>query len=190
VAKLEGMRAELGDASIMLQYFHNEGVNSGPLIGPLYDISQKVCVYYSYLSSAHTDLHRLQVTATFVASFDHKVRRHAVKRGIAQDLKSMILECCTVSAKARQAAFTSLDTTFSSFPVLLCDSELLIAMLECLTLLRNACESEMDDEVGTPRPTLLLLLADDSISVQCCLRIRIQTRPHSIDSARQLRSPK
>lgn len=42
VAKLECMRAELGDPSIILQYFHNEGVNHGPLIGPLYDIAEKV----------------------------------------------------------------------------------------------------------------------------------------------------
>lgn len=42
VVKLEGMRAELGDPSVMPQYFHNEGVNRGPLIGPLNDISEKV----------------------------------------------------------------------------------------------------------------------------------------------------
>lgn len=36
------MRAELGDPSVMPQYFHNEGVNRGPLVGPLNDISEKV----------------------------------------------------------------------------------------------------------------------------------------------------
>lgn len=44
VAKLECMRAELGDPSVILQYFHNEGVNKGPLIGPLNDISERVRV--------------------------------------------------------------------------------------------------------------------------------------------------
>lgn len=36
------MRAELGDPSVMLHYFRNEGVNRGPLLGPLNDISGKV----------------------------------------------------------------------------------------------------------------------------------------------------
>lgn len=87
------------------------------------------------------------MTETFITSFDHKVRRHAVKRSIAQDLKSMVLQCCSTSVKARRAALRSLDSIFASFPVLLCDSVLLTTMLESITILRNACESEMDDEV-------------------------------------------
>lgn len=91
-------------------------------------------------------------------SFDHKVRRHAVKRSIAQDLISMILECCTTSSWARKAALKSLDTIFAAFPVLLCDSALLVTMLECLTILRNACESEMDDEVSSSISSIRLAL--------------------------------
>ena len=60
----------------------------------------------------------------------------------------MVLECCSTSAKGRQAALKSLDAIFAAFPVLLCDSKLLVTMLESLTILRNACESEMDDEVS------------------------------------------
>lgn len=85
---------------------------------------------------------------SFKTAFDLKVRRHNVTRSIAQDLKAMVLICCGTSAKARKVALRSLDAIFGAFPVLLCDSTLLVAMLECLTLLRNACESEMDDEVG------------------------------------------
>lgn len=88
------------------------------------------------------------MTEAFITSFDHKVRRHAVKRSIAEDLKSMVLECCSTSAKGRQAALKSLDAIFAAFPVLLCDSNFLVTMLESLTILRNACESEMDDEVS------------------------------------------
>lgn len=146
VAKLEGMRAELGDPSVMLQYFHNEGVNRGPLIRPLNDISEKVIEQFQ-VTCAPADA-GLQVTETFITSFDHKVRRHAVKRSIAEDLKSMVLECCATSRHARGAALKSLDAIFAAFPVLLCESALLVTMLESLTILRNACESEMDDEVS------------------------------------------
>ena len=44
VAKLEMMRAELGDPSEMLNYFHNEGVNSGSLAQPLHEIAHKVSI--------------------------------------------------------------------------------------------------------------------------------------------------
>lgn len=42
VQKLESMRAEQGDPSVILQYFDNDGVNTGPLAGPLDDVAQKV----------------------------------------------------------------------------------------------------------------------------------------------------
>ena len=42
VARLEAFRAELGNPAVMLDYFHNEGVNNGALAGPLVEISQKV----------------------------------------------------------------------------------------------------------------------------------------------------
>lgn len=68
VAKLESMRAELGDPSLMLQYFHNEGVNRGPLVGPLNDISQKAS--YSRLAAC-TFLRSLTVVS------EHRLPSHS-----------------------------------------------------------------------------------------------------------------
>lgn len=130
VARLEMMRAELGDPSQMLNYFHNDGVNNGPLASPLADIA--ACV-----------------TEAFRHSFGQRVRRHSVKPIIARYIKNMILECSHRNLQARKAAIKSLDAIFAAFPVLLCDSGLLKGILESLTLLRNACEGEFDDEVGS-----------------------------------------
>ena len=91
-----------------------------------------------------------KVTDAFIDGFGRRVRQHAVKRTVANLLKIMILQCCHSSSKARKAAFTSLDAIFAVFPVLLCDSSLLGGILESLTLLRDACDSEYDDEVSTP----------------------------------------
>lgn len=88
----------------------------------------------------------------------------------------MILQCCATYPQARKAALKSLDVIFASFPVLMCDSSLLVTMLECLTILRNACESEMDDEVSigsteglAPVREVLIMTA----TVQCELRVQV-----------------
>lgn len=128
VARLESFRAEAGDPSIMLEYFHNEGVNHGVLAAPLVEVSEKV-------------------TAVFNRSLGEKVRQHAVRPDVSQRLQAMLLQCCHAHKQTRQAATRSLDSIFTAYPVLLCDSPLLTCMLEALTLLRKACECEMDDEV-------------------------------------------
>lgn len=129
VARLETFRAELGDPSFVLRYFHNPGVNNGPLAGPLAEIATRV-------------------TEAFIRSFGQRVRRHGVMSSSASRLKEMVLQCSNTHLKARIAAIKSLDSIFAVFPILLCDATLLRGILDSLTLLRDACESEMDDEVS------------------------------------------
>lgn len=89
-----------------------------------------------------------QVTSSFLASFGHRVRQHAVNKTVAAHLKSMILACSHSAAKKRRAAIKALDSIFTVFPVLLCDATIVRTLLESLTLLRDACEGEFDDEVS------------------------------------------
>ena len=130
VARLESYRAESGDPSIMLEYFHNEGINNSTLSAPLMEVSERV-------------------TGVFNRSLGERVRMHAVRPAISQRIQAMVLQCCHAHKQTRQAAVRSLDSIFTAFPVSLCDSPLLTCILESLTLLRNACECEMDDEVRT-----------------------------------------
>lgn len=95
--------------------------------------------------------------ASFLASFGQSVRRHTVCLQTSTHLKAMILQCSHPSGKTRRVAGQALDTIFAAYPVLLCDARLLNPLLESLTLLRDACESEYDDEVNLTRSTPLTI---------------------------------
>ena len=128
VTKLESMRAKQGNPSEILNYFHNQGVNDGSLGAPLMDVAQKV-------------------TEVFIRQFSIAIRDHETNESLPSYLKWMVRQCCSPAAKARKAALRSLNTIFAAFPLLLCDTGLITAVLECLTLLRSACEQEYFDEV-------------------------------------------
>lgn len=128
VMRLESFRAEAGDASIMLEYFHNEGVNNGTLAAPLIEVANRV-------------------TTVFNRSLYERTRSHDVRPEVGERLQAMVLQSCHAHRATRQAAVKALDNIFEAFPVLLCDAPLLTCILESLTLLRDACECEMEDEV-------------------------------------------
>ena len=66
---------------------------------------------------------------------------------LSQELRSLLVSSTHRIARAREVASKYLDRLVTSFPSLMCDPPFVIAILEVLTLLRQACESEFINEV-------------------------------------------
>jgi hypothetical protein len=126
----------------------------------------------------------VQVTDAFTRCFGQRVRRHAVKQSIADSLKSMIVQCSSSSLRTRSVAIRSLDTIFSVFPVLLCDAVLIRVVLESLTLLRDACESEYSTEVK--EHFITRYQHADSRAVYTQILVYLRVGRHYIDPRRRL----
>jgi phosphatidylinositol 4-kinase A len=66
---------------------------------------------------------------------------------LSKELQSLLVWSTHRIEKARDVAFKYLDRLITSFPSLMCDPPLVVAILEVLTLLQHACEDEFTDEV-------------------------------------------
>lgn len=84
---------------------------------------------------------------TFVAGIGRKVVDHTLGPHLSGELRLLLVASCHRVAKVRDLASKYLDRLITSFPSLMCDGPLVFAVLDCLTLLRRACEGEFTDEV-------------------------------------------
>lgn len=125
--ELECMRSSMGRPSMILWYFVNDGLNTSSLIGCMEAIAQKVI-------------------ASFIEDLSHQVNDHALDPRVSAEVKNLMLGSCHRFAKVRAVSRTFLDKLIGSFPSLLCDPDLVVTMLEMLTLLRRGCEGEYNDE--------------------------------------------
>lgn len=117
----------------MLEYLACRSVQHGALISPLREIGRK-CI------------------TMFIGSLRQRVRNHTVDRSLPLHLSSMIRYCASTSEDARTATYTALDSVLQAFPILCCDSQFIVTLLETLTLVRDACEDEYANEYA-PRLT-------------------------------------
>ncbi|KAK4048808.1 phosphatidylinositol-4- kinase [Microbotryomycetes sp. JL201] len=166
VLGLESLRAEAGRPSAVFSYFHNEGVNSHTSM-------------YDMLSSIAE-----QVNSRFMGHLSDRVVSHSMDEGVYPEIREIIIECAHQYAKNRTVATRYLNDLFSSFPSLLCNSQVVTTLLELLTLLRRACLSEYTDEY-TPtfnyhseRGKFSITLSDDYTA-----RNRILTEMHRFTKA-------
>lgn len=97
---------------------------------------------------------------------------------VYHEVRDIVVECGNRHAKARTVALRYLNDLFSSFPSLLCHDSVITALLEMLTLMRQACLSEFTDEVWT--------LEQDSVEIGADLaRFFVQYTPaYTFHSAR------
>lgn len=76
----------------------------------------------------------------------------ASEQALPEDLSAELRELLVLSThrieKARETAFKFLNRLLTSFPSLMCDPPLVLAILEVLTLMSRSCEDEYTDEVG------------------------------------------
>ncbi|KAK0546502.1 phosphatidylinositol-4- kinase, partial [Tilletia horrida] len=128
---LENMRSAMGQPSMILWYFVNDGLNSSALVGSFEDIADKVIV-------------------NFIQHLSAQINDHALDPRVSFEVKNLLLGSCHRVAKVRQVSRSFLDKLVGALPSLLCDPDIVTTMLEMLTLLRHSCECEYRDEY-TPK---------------------------------------
>ncbi|CDO73608.1 hypothetical protein BN946_scf185014.g78 [Trametes cinnabarina] len=125
---IESMRAAAGLPSSLVTYFVNKGINkTAGLLSCMESIAEKV------IRGSISDL-------------NGQAAKQALPSGLSQELRALLVASTHRIPKAREVASRYLNRLITSFPSLMCDPPLVFAILEVLTLLRQAAENEFLDE--------------------------------------------
>lgn len=143
---LETMRSALGKSSNLPSYFVNESVNKHSSLSSCMDAVVDQVSSLKLLISVGT-YSKNQVTQIGIRNLSRQAVEHSLPVSISQDLRALLIFSCHRVAHTRSVAMEYLNRLITSFPSLMCDPPLVFAILEVLTLLRNACEGEYTDEV-------------------------------------------
>lgn len=76
-----------------------------------------------------------------------QIVEHSLPKPMSAELQQLLVATCHRIGKVRDIGGKYIHRLITSFPSLMCDAPLVCAILEVLTLLRNACEGEFTDEV-------------------------------------------
>jgi phosphatidylinositol 4-kinase len=76
-----------------------------------------------------------------------KIVDHSLNSHLTPELKLLLVTACHRITKPRDIAFKLLDRLITGFPSLMCDSSLVFAMLDILTLLQSSCDERQLNEV-------------------------------------------
>ncbi|KAH9945818.1 atypical/PIKK/PI4K protein kinase [Epithele typhae] len=125
---VESMRAASGRPSSLVSYFVNKGINKNAgLLACMEGVAEKV------IRGAVSDLNGLAA-------------KQALPPVLPVELRALLVASTHRIPKARDIASRYLNRLITSFPSLMCDQPLVFAILEVLTLLRQATENEYLDE--------------------------------------------
>ncbi|CAO1634457.1 unnamed protein product [Parajaminaea phylloscopi] len=124
---LECLRSAMGRPSMILWYFVNEGLNKSSLVASMEAIADKVI-------------------ASFIDDLSGRISTHSVDPRVSSEVRNLMLGSCHRVEKVRVVSRRFLDRLVVAYPSLLCDQDVVFAMLEILTLLRHACEGQYRDE--------------------------------------------
>ncbi|KII89099.1 hypothetical protein PLICRDRAFT_698221 [Plicaturopsis crispa FD-325 SS-3] len=125
---METMRSAAGLPSSLVSYFTNDSLNKHPgLNACMESIAEKV------IRGCVNDLNT-------------QAAEQALPDSLSSELRVLLVSSTHRIAKAREIASKYLNRLITSFPSLMCDPPLVFAILEVLTLLRNACDNEFTDE--------------------------------------------
>ncbi|KAL1947994.1 hypothetical protein VTO73DRAFT_13718 [Trametes versicolor] len=146
---IESMRSAAGLPSSLVSYFVNKGVNkTAGLLLCMESVAEKV------IRGSISDL-------------NGQAAKQALPSGLSQELRALLVASTHRIPKAREVAARYLSRLITSFPSLMCDPPLVFAILEVLTLLRQATENEFLDEDNptyvyrSDRTQLTLQLSDN-----------------------------
>ncbi|TFK94778.1 atypical/PIKK/PI4K protein kinase [Polyporus arcularius HHB13444] len=146
---VESMRAAAGRPSSLVSYFVNKGINkTASLLGCMESVAEKV------IRGAISDL-------------NGQAAKQALPSGLSMELRALLVASTHRIPKAREIAARYLNRLITSFPSLMCDPPLVTAILEVLTLLRQATENEFLDEdnpiyiYNSDRANITLQLSDN-----------------------------
>ncbi|KAH9852668.1 atypical/PIKK/PI4K protein kinase [Lenzites betulinus] len=125
---IESMRSATGLPSSLVWYFVNKGVNKTTgLLLCMESVAEKV------IRGSISDL-------------NGQAAKQALPSGLSRELRVLLVASTHRIPKAREIAARYLNRLITSFPSLMCDPPLVFAILEVLTLLRQATENEFLDE--------------------------------------------
>ncbi|CAL1705565.1 unnamed protein product [Somion occarium] len=146
---VESMRSAAGLPSSLVSYFTNNGLNANAGLAHCMEaVAEKV------IRGSLVDL-------------NSQASQQSLPTELSQELRSLVVASTHRIARPRDIASKYLDRLITSFPSLMCDPPLVIAILEVLTLLRQACENEFLDEDNptytftSERSNITLQLTDD-----------------------------
>jgi phosphatidylinositol 4-kinase len=90
---------------------------------------------------------QVQVCSTFVSTFGDQVTRHSIDPIVYSEVRAILVQCCHQYSRVRKVSLRFFNDLIASFPSLLCDGTVVNVLLELVTVLRRACQSEVIDEV-------------------------------------------
>lgn len=125
---IESMRSAAGLPSSLVSYFTNGSLNrQSYLIICMESIADKVI-------------------RGCMGEMNSQAVEQALPAHLSEELRKLLVASTHRISRARDIAAKYLSNLITSFPSLMCDPPLVYAILECLTLLRHACENEFTDE--------------------------------------------
>lgn len=125
---IESMRSAAGLPSSLVSYFTN---------GTLNRLSYLIICMESIAD---------KVIRGCMGEMNSQVVEQALPAHLSEELRKLLVASTHRISRARDIAAKYLSNLITSFPSLMCDPPLVYAILECLTLLRHACENEFTDE--------------------------------------------
>jgi phosphatidylinositol 4-kinase len=144
---IESMRSAAGLPSSLVSYFTNGSLNrQSGLIACMESIADKVMFlpWISCIDPSHE-----KVIRECIGEMNAQASEQALPEHLSEELRKLLVGSTHRISRARDVASKYLNSLITSFPSLMCDPPLVYAILECLTLLRHACENEFTDEVTT-----------------------------------------
>ncbi|KAG2132611.1 hypothetical protein BD769DRAFT_1666055 [Suillus cothurnatus] len=125
---VESMRSAAGLPSSLVSYFTNGSLNQQSyLIVCMESIADKVM-------------------RGCMGEMNSQAVEQALPAHLSEELRKLLVASTHRISRARDVAAKYLFNLITSFPSLMCDPPLVFAILECLTLLRHACDNEFTDE--------------------------------------------
>jgi hypothetical protein len=128
---IEAMRAAAGRPSFLASYFVNESLNK--------HVGLSACM----------DSVAEKVMRGSVMDLNPHASEQALPKNLSFELRQLLVFSTHRVEKVRDVATRFLNRLITSFPSLMCDPPLVIAILEVLTMMSRACEDEFTDEVCT-----------------------------------------
>jgi phosphatidylinositol 4-kinase len=83
-----------------------------------------------------------------VADLNMQAAEQMLPEQLSQELRQLLVLSTHRIEKTRDIASKYLNRLIMSFPSLMCDPPLVVAILEVLTMMSRACEDEFTDEVS------------------------------------------
>ncbi|WFD31465.1 1-phosphatidylinositol 4-kinase [Malassezia sp. CBS 17886] len=126
VLHVEWRRSAVGHPSMMLWYFAQSGVADSSLYAPLRAVSERAFGVYLVHTARIAEEHRMD-------------------SGTTSEVRNILVASCHRVAAVREGAAAYWERLLSAFPELFGHPDVVVTMLELLSLLAQACDGEVDD---------------------------------------------